>query len=145
MKKSELIELLNDINGQYWNKLTDAIHQESFLNTWYEALKDYDYDLIKYVYGQYNDTQFPPTAKYFTVFSDQNLDMLKEELRLATNEIWVYSIDGWQATNEVLTEYIASKPWKDKLQELSRVKCKFIIATHKGNISIKEWINERGE
>ena len=145
MNKSELAELLNRINEEYFGKISQFMKSESFFNTWHEALKEYDYDLIKYVYGQYNDTQFPPTAKYFTVFSDQNLDMLKEELRLATNEIWVYSIDGWQATNEVLTEYIASKPWKDKLQELSRVKCKFIIATHKGNISIKEWINERGE
>lgn len=143
MKKSELVELLNDINGQYWNKLTDIIHKESFLNTWYEALKDYDYDLIKYVYSLYNDTQFPPTAKYFTVYSDQLLDTIKEEIRLATNELWVWSLDGWKDLNNALTTYIDKVPWKSKNEVLNRLKREFLISTREEKKSFKEWINER--
>ena len=143
MERKELAELLNRMDDEFFGKISQFLEKESFFETWYEALKDYDYDLIKFVYSKYNDTQFPPTAKYFTVFADQNKDMLKEELRLATNELWVWSLDGWQDMNEVLSEYISKVAWKDKIEVLNRVKREFLIATHDEKISIKEWINER--
>lgn len=83
MKKNELQEFLKTINFQYWNKLSNYINDVNFLNAWYEALKDYEYDLILYVYKQYNNTDFPPTAKYFQIEADKIKDALNTAITMS--------------------------------------------------------------
>lgn len=143
MERKELAELLNRMDDEFFGKVSQFLEKESFFNTWYEALKDYDYDLIKYVYSLYNDTQFPPTAKYFTVICDQQLGVIKEEIRVATNELWIWSLDGWGDLNSAITTYIDKVPWKNKNEVLNRLKREFLISTREEKKSFKEWINER--
>lgn len=57
MERKELAELLNRMDDEFFGKISQFLEKESFFNTWYEALKDYDYDLIKY--------EVFPTARKF--------------------------------------------------------------------------------
>ena len=144
MKKNELSELLQTINNHYWGKISEQLNNKDFLETWYEALKDYDYDLIKIVYSEYSDTQFPPTAKYFSLSCEQANEDIAEEIRQALNNMWQWSTDEYMVAKQAMNTYIAKFPWDKKSQTIQKVERDFVSATREGRLSLKEWLYERG-
>ena len=144
MTKVELHDFLKKVDKQFWGKLKEFINDKDFIEAWYEELKDYEISHIEAIFEDYDNMEFPPSAKYFSVNAKKQIKWIEHELKYMENAIRLAS-DSEESKHE-FRKYMESIPMIDKLQlaeDISREYTDYV--RNKGFVDFRGWLNERGK
>ena len=123
MNKKEIGELLNRINNHYFGKISQFMGDRTFFDDWYEALKGYDIELINLIYKKYDNTDFPPSAKYFQIESEKFITGIRTTIStvifsLSSN---CYLAGDVFANRDILERKIEEYPYELRIKVLDDI------------------------
>ena len=140
MTKAELYELLKRIDRQYWGKIGNMISDTAFLDAWYEDMAGYDNELITDLYRKYDDPNFPPTAKYFTINAEKELKELDTFYLECANEIFYFATESVAEIRAFIREYESKVPYNKRREVMESAVKRFRQENIEEKASFKGWL-----